>query len=83
MFNLTNNHSEAKVKQGNERQQPEEKSLRERVKIVTFALAIIAFIFALLARYVLQAPKLAIGFILAAWILAGYEVMMKDRKSVV
>ena len=81
MFNLTNNHSEAKVKQGNERQQPEEKSLRERVKIVTFALAIIAFIFALLARYVLQAPKLAIGFILAAWILAGYEVMITSGRK--
>lgn len=81
MFNLTNDHSEAKVKRGNEGQQSEEKNLRERVKIVTFALAIIAFIFALLARYVLQAPKLAIGFILAAWILAGYEVMITSGRK--
>ncbi|HHU08143.1 MAG TPA: heavy metal translocating P-type ATPase [Clostridiaceae bacterium] len=66
---------------GTDDQEKEGSRSGRRWKIVSFSLSLSAFSIGLLARYVWQQPGLAIGLLLAAWLLAGYEVIISAGRK--
>ncbi|MDD2427783.1 MAG: heavy metal translocating P-type ATPase, partial [Eubacteriales bacterium] len=60
----------------------EDRSEREeRVKVVLLFISIAAFVVGLIANYAYNAATVSIVFMIAAWLLAGYEVMISAVKK--